>query len=54
MFTTFKQLLRNAHGTTAIEYAFVASLVSIAAVTAMSQLGVRVHDIMESVVASFL
>lgn len=37
-----KLFLRDERGATAIEYALIAGIVSIAAVTAMSQIGTRV------------
>ncbi|MDQ3145186.1 MAG: Flp family type IVb pilin [Pseudomonadota bacterium] len=35
----FRNLLRDRRGATAIEYALIASLISIAAITAMTSLG---------------
>ena len=39
MFTTFKQLLKNESGVTAIEYGLIAALIAVAAVTVMSTVG---------------
>ena len=39
MFTTFKQLLKNEAGVTAIEYGLIAALIAVAAVTVMSTVG---------------
>jgi pilus assembly protein Flp/PilA len=39
MFTTFKKLLSNEDGATAIEYGLIAALIAVAAVTVMSTVG---------------
>jgi pilus assembly protein Flp/PilA len=49
MFATLTKLLRNEDGATAIEYAFVASLVSIVAVFFISSIGNSVSAHFESV-----
>ena len=49
MFATLTKLLRNEEGATAIEYAFVASLVSIVAVFFISSIGNSVSAHFESV-----
>lgn len=45
--------LRDEGGATAIEYALIASIVSIAAVTAMSQIGTRLETRFASVLPGF-
>jgi pilus assembly protein Flp/PilA len=49
MFATLTKLLRNEDGATAIEYAFIASLVSIVAVFFISSIGNSVSAHFESV-----
>jgi pilus assembly protein Flp/PilA len=49
MFATLTKLLRSEDGTTAIEYAFVASLVSIVAVFVITSIGNSVSAHFESV-----
>jgi pilus assembly protein Flp/PilA len=39
MFTTFKKLLGNEDGATAIEYGLIAALIAVAAVTVMGTVG---------------
>lgn len=49
MFATLTKLLRNEDGATAIEYAFVASLVSVVAVFVITSIGNSVSAHFESV-----
>lgn len=39
MFATFKRLLKNESGVTAIEYGLIAALIAVAAVTVMGTVG---------------
>jgi pilus assembly protein Flp/PilA len=39
MFVTFKRLLKNESGVTAIEYGLIAALIAVAAVTVMGTVG---------------
>jgi pilus assembly protein Flp/PilA len=52
MFATLAKLLRNEDGATAIEYAMVASLVSIAAFSLISMIGTSVSASFESVASA--
>ena len=44
MFTTFKKLLSNEDGATAIEYGLIAALIAVAAVTVMSTVGTNLSS----------
>ena len=52
MFALLAKLLRNEDGATAIEYAMVASLVSVAAFSLISMIGTSVSGSFESVASS--
>ena len=39
MLSIFRQLMKNSDGATAIEYTLIASLIAVAAITAMTTLG---------------
>jgi pilus assembly protein Flp/PilA len=52
MFATLAKLLRNEDGATAIEYAMVASLVSVAAFSLISMIGTSVSASFESVASA--
>jgi pilus assembly protein Flp/PilA len=43
------RILRNQHGATAIEYALVGALISIAALGAMTQLGGKINTMFNNV-----
>lgn len=45
----FRQILRHQRGATAIEYALVASLIAVAAITAMQSLGQNVNNTFQTV-----
>ena len=47
--TKMFKLFRNERGATAIEYALIASLISVAAITAMTSLGSRQHGMFNNV-----
>ena len=44
MMTKFKQFVANESGATAIEYALIASLIAIALVTILTNLGTKLSD----------
>jgi pilus assembly protein Flp/PilA len=52
MFAMLAKLLRNEDGATAIEYAMVASLVSVAAFSLISMIGTSVSASFESVASA--
>jgi pilus assembly protein Flp/PilA len=52
MFAMLAKLLRNEDGATAIEYAMVASLVSVAAFSLISMIGTSVSTSFESVASA--
>jgi Flp pilus assembly pilin Flp len=52
MFAMLAKLLRNEHGATAIEYAMVASLVSVAAFSLIAMIGTSVSAGFESVASA--
>ena len=47
-----RKLISNAKGATAIEYALIASLIAIAAITAMQSLGTNLNDMYSNVSGS--
>ncbi|WP_108051110.1 Flp family type IVb pilin [Bosea sp. 124] len=49
MTALFVSFVRDERGATAIEYGFIAALMSIATMTFMAQIGVRVSDLTEGV-----
>ncbi len=46
---TFRKMLKDIHGATAIEYALVATLIAVAAIAAMQGLGTQVNSTMTEV-----
>lgn len=46
---TFRKMLKNEKGATAIEYGLIAALIAVAAVTAMSGLGSQLNTTLTSV-----
>jgi pilus assembly protein Flp/PilA len=52
MFAVLAKLFRNQDGATSIEYAVIASLVSVAAVTLIANIGSSVADTFQSVASS--
>jgi pilus assembly protein Flp/PilA len=49
MFSTFKQLLKNESGVTAIEYGLIAALIAVAAVTVMGTVGTNLKTTFNTV-----
>jgi pilus assembly protein Flp/PilA len=49
MLTTFKSLIRDETGATAIEYGLIAALVSVAAIGALQSLGVSLEALFTTV-----
>ncbi len=47
--TTFRKILKDIHGATAIEYGLIATLVAVAAITAMQGLGTQVNSTLTEV-----
>ncbi|MBS0523134.1 MAG: Flp family type IVb pilin [Proteobacteria bacterium] len=45
----FRRLMNNEQGVTAIEYALIASLISVAAIVAMASVGTKVNGVMSNV-----
>ena len=49
MLSIFRRLMKNQHGATAIEYTLIASLIAVAAITAMTSVGGKVSNVMGNV-----
>jgi pilus assembly protein Flp/PilA len=49
MLSIFCKLMKNEHGATAIEYVLIASLISVAAITAMGSVGGKVSNVLSNV-----
>jgi len=49
MLSILRRLLRNNRGATAIEYTLIASLIAVAAITAMGSVGTKVNGVMSNV-----
>jgi len=49
MYSTFKKLLSDESGATAVEYGLIAALVSVAAVTALTAVGTDLTNMFNSV-----
>ena len=47
--TSFRNLLKNSKGATAIEYGLIAALIAVAAISAMSQLGSKISTTFNNV-----
>jgi len=52
MLSIFRHLMKNDDGATAIEYALIASLISVAAVVAMRSVGTKVSDVLSNVAST--
>jgi len=52
MLSIFRKLMKNEKGATAIEYVLIASLISVAAITAMGSVGGRVSNVLSNVATS--
>jgi pilus assembly protein Flp/PilA len=49
MLSIFRHLMKNDHGATAIEYTLIASLIAVAAITAMRSVGGKVTGVLSNV-----
>jgi pilus assembly protein Flp/PilA len=49
MLSIFRRLMKNERGATAIEYVLIASLISVAAITAMGTVGGKVSNVLSNV-----
>jgi pilus assembly protein Flp/PilA len=49
MLSIFRKLMKNEQGATAIEYVLIASLISVAAIAAMSHVGGKVSNVLSNV-----
>ena len=49
MLSIFRRLMKNDKGATAIEYTLIASLIAVAAITAMSTVGGKVTNVLSNV-----
>jgi pilus assembly protein Flp/PilA len=49
MLSIFRRLMKNEKGATAIEYTLIASLIAVAAITAMTAVGTKVNGVMSNV-----
>lgn len=52
MLSIFRRLMKNEQGATAIEYTLIASLIAVAAITAMTSVGTKVNAVMSNVASS--
>jgi pilus assembly protein Flp/PilA len=49
MLSIFRRLMKNEQGATAIEYTLIASLIAVAAITAMTSVGGKVSNVLSNV-----
>ena len=49
MLAIFRKLMKNDDGATAIEYTLIASLIAVAAITAMGKVGGKVTNVLTNV-----
>jgi pilus assembly protein Flp/PilA len=49
MLSIFRRLMKNEKGATAIEYTLIASLIAVAAITAMTTVGTKVSNTLNAV-----
>ena len=49
MLSIFRRLMKNEQGATAIEYTLIASLIAVAAITAMGHVGGKVSNVLSNV-----
>jgi pilus assembly protein Flp/PilA len=49
MLSIFRQLMKNQDGATAIEYTLIASLIAVAAITAMGKIGTKISGVLTNV-----
>ena len=49
MLSIFRRFMKNEQGATAIEYTLIASLIAVAAITAMTTVGGKVSNVLSNV-----
>ena len=49
MLSIFRRLMKNDKGATAIEYTLIASLIAVAAITAMTTVGGKISNVLSNV-----
>jgi pilus assembly protein Flp/PilA len=49
MLSIFRSLMKNDRGATAIEYTLIASLIAVAAITAMGSVGGKIQNVLTNV-----
>lgn len=49
MLSIFRSLMKNDRGATAIEYTLIASLIAVAAITAMKSVGGKITNVLSNV-----
>jgi pilus assembly protein Flp/PilA len=49
MLSIFRQLMKNDHGATAIEYTLIASLIAVAAITAIGKVSTKLNTVLSNV-----
>jgi len=52
MLAIFRRLMKNDQGATAIEYTLIASLIAVAAITAMGSVGTKVNGVLSNVASA--
>ena len=52
MLAIFRRLMKNDRGATAIEYTLIASLIAVAAITAMGSVGTKVNGVLSNVASA--
>jgi pilus assembly protein Flp/PilA len=52
MLSIFRRLMKNEQGATAIEYTLIASLIAVAAITAMTSVGTKVTGVLSNAASS--
>lgn len=52
MLSIFRRLMKSEQGATAIEYTLIASLIAVAAITAMGTVGNKVSTVLSNVASS--
>ena len=52
MLSIFRRLMKSEQGATAIEYTLIASLIAVAAITAMGNVGTKVSNVLSNVANS--
>jgi pilus assembly protein Flp/PilA len=52
MLSIFRRLTKNEQGATAIEYTLIASLIAVAAITAMGSVGGKVSNVLSNVAST--